>query len=199
MQWATQAARYRDPETGRFISRAQVRDVLDRIIGASQTRIRNASNELRAGRLDLGAWDAMMRREIKRTQLSAEALARGGWNQLTANDFGRVGSRVKTQYRYLENFLDELRSGMRTDGRMMQRAEMYAGAARGSFHKSQQLLLSSLGYTHERNLLGRAEHCPTCLDMSALGWVEIGTLIPIGERDCLTACRCDLKYAARET
>jgi hypothetical protein len=194
-EWNARAARYRDPATGRFISRDRVRLEVDRIIEASQRRVLDATQSMRAGTIDVGEWDAVMRQEIKRTQLSTEALLRGGWQQMTPADFGRVGAAVRKQYKFLDNFIAEIRSGKQiADGTLFNRAKMYPASARVQFHENQTAMLDALGYTEERNVLHPAEHCVGCLDMSALGWVPIGTLVPIGERDCVGNDRCSVRY-----
>lgn len=194
-QWDPSIARFRDPDTGRYIRRARVREALDTIITRSQARVTSASDALRAGTIDLAAWQTAMRTEIKRTHLAAEALVRGGWTQMTPADYGRVGSRVKAQYQYLYNFTEQLRSGeQRTDGTFMNRARMYMSSARVGFHDELGTLLQSLGYAEERNILHPAEHCLECLDMASLKWVPTGTLVPVGLRECRGNDRCSIIY-----
>jgi hypothetical protein len=195
-QFSSRAVRYRDPDSGRWINRDQVRAWLDRYISASQSAIVDASNAFRSGNLSLAGWQAAMRDEIKDAHLVAEALARGGWKQLQAADFGRVGQRVRAQYRFLESFTAQLRRGeVRLDGSFLNRARMYASSARAGFYASQGALLATAGYTHERSLLHPAEHCAGCVAEAERGWVPIGHLVPIGERTCLVNCKCAFEFA----
>lgn len=46
----------------------------------------------------------------------------------------------------------------------------------------------------ERNILGIAEHCASCIRETKRGWVPIGTLIPVGLRDCWFGCKCTVGY-----
>lgn len=195
LEWSKKAARYRDPVTGRFITRNEVRGWVDKLVQQSQRRLAIAADDMRQGRTTVGQWQKIMRDEIKNTQLAAEALVRGGWNQMTARDFGRVGARVREQFKYLDKFTREVESKKQaTDGRLVQRARSYAAAARVNFHESQTDQLSELGYTEEKNVLHVAEHCDDCLDQAALGWVPIGTLTPIGSRKCRMNDRCSVQY-----
>lgn len=194
-EWNSRAGRYRDPLTGRYISRDAVRLMLDQAIAKSQARLQTVSDEFRRGALSLDEWQLVMREEIKRTHLAAEMLVQGGQAQMTPADFGRVGQRVRTQYDYLRNFAQSLKDGIvRTDGTFLNRAKMYANSARVAFHESLGDQLAGLGYSEERNLLATAEHCGGCLTETARGWVPIGTLIPVGERDCLANDRCQIDY-----
>jgi hypothetical protein len=194
-QWDPSAARFRDPDTGRYISRSQVRRAVDDLIRASQQRITAVSDQVRAGQITTSEWNAIMRQEIKRVLLGKEALLRGGWAQMTAEDFGRVGKEVRTQYQYLDGFLHDLEAGkVRTDGTFMERARSYAESARVAYYEALAKQLPALGYTQERNKLHPAEHCVDCVDMAALGWVPIGTCIPIGQRKCINKDKCEMLY-----
>lgn len=193
--WAPLAARYRDPRTGRFVSREAIKRGVDQLILASQGRITTFSNELRSGTIDIAQWQEMMREEIKSTQLTTLALVKGGWKQLTQSDFGTVGNRIKEQYLYLEEFTQKLIVGsIRTDGQFMNYARMYAASARIGYHEEQQAMLEAAGYTSELNVLHPAEHCGQCVDCTSRGWVAIGTNPPIGSRTCLGNDRCSMSY-----
>lgn len=194
-EWSKKAARYRDPITGRFITRRQVRGWVDKLVQQAQRRLTESADAMRRGDISVGEWQKAMRAEIKQTQLSVEALVRGGWSQMTQRDFGRVGARVREQFKYLDKFTRDLQNNRQaTDGRFIQRAKSYAAAARVNFHESQTDQLSELGYSEERNVLHAAEHCADCLDQAALGWVPIGTLTPIGSRQCRVNDRCSVEY-----
>ncbi len=196
LQWNGRAARFRDPATGRFVSRSTVRGWIDQNILASQRRIHTASDDYRLARRSLDEWQTVMREEIKRTQIAAELLARGGRAQMTAADWGRVGQRVREQYGFLRDFAQQLADGsIRTDGTFLNRAKMYAAAARVAFEESVGDLLAAIGYTVEWNVLHPAEHCTGCLAETARGRVPIGTLVPLGERPCRANDRCSISYA----
>jgi hypothetical protein len=71
---------------------------------------------------------------------------------------------------------------------------LYAEAGRGTYYVFTTKEMRAAGKTEEENQLHPAEHCQSCLDEAARGWVPIGTLIPIGQRDCLGRCRCTISY-----
>lgn len=194
-QWDPSTARFRDPDTGRYIARTDVTGVVDNMILQSQRRISVASDLLRGGTMPLGEWQKVMQQEIKRVQLGTEALVRGGWNQMTQADYGRVGARVKEQYAYLSDFTQQIVNGeVRMDGGFMSRARLYAASVRASLHESMTEVVLAAGYTEERNVLHPAEHCVECIDQSAAGWVPLGTLVPVGARQCLGNDKCTMRY-----
>jgi len=54
--------------------------------------------------------------------------------------------------------------------------------------------MANRGYVEERSVLGIADHCDGCLAEAGKGWRPIGTLLPIGGRDCKARCRCHFEY-----
>lgn len=193
--WAPKARRYRDPESGRFASRDDIRRGLDDLILDSQKIVTEASDALRSGRIELAEWQQIMREEIKRTQLGAQALLRGGWKQLTDEDMTAITARVKEQFDYLHAFTAQLRDGtVRTDGLFMSRARLYPAAARVGYHQDEAVLIQRVGYTQEHNVLHPAEHCIECVECWSRGWVTIGGNPPIGSRKCLGNDRCTMRY-----
>lgn len=194
-EWAPRARRYRDPITGRFVSRDTIRQGVDELITDSQKQVTQLSDDLRNGRIDLAEWQRGMQEEIKRTILGAQALLRGGWKQLTQADYAAIADRIRGQYEYLHDFTEKLRSGlMRTDGNFMNYARLYPAAARVGYHEDESILMRKVGYREELNVLHPAEHCSDCVYASNIGWVPIGTNPPIGARRCLGNDRCTMRY-----
>lgn len=193
--WAPLARRYRDPETGRFVARDTIRRGLDDLIVDSQKIITEASEALRSGAIELADWQQIMREEIKRTQLGAQALLRGGWKQMKPEDFTTIEARIQVQFDYLHAFTVKLRDGlMRTDGNFMNYARLYLAAARVGYHEDESELVREVGYHEELNVLHPAEHCIECVACRDAGWVPIGTNPPIGSRKCLGNDRCTMRY-----
>lgn len=149
----------------------------------------------RTGRLGLQEFEQGMRQVVKNTQLYSAAAARGGWDRMTAHDYGRVGAQVREQYRWLARFAADLRAGVKTDGGFLARARRYAYAARVVYHQTEREVMLAAGYTHERNILGKADHCGECPTETRRGAVPIGHLIPIGRRECGPNCVCHVTYS----
>ena len=193
-QWDNRTAQYRGPD-GRFVPRRTIREAMDEALDEAATRLRGHAEALRTGRLSLPEWQNLMRREMKEIHLWNAAGARGGWAQMSAADFGRLGPAMKRQYRYLERFARQVEQGLPLDGRFLRRAEMYAEAGRATYHQMDELVHRERGYDQERNILDpAAEHCSECEGETARGWVPIGELVPIGGRECRTRDRCHIEY-----
>ena len=117
---------------------------------------------------------------------------------MTPAALGQVGSQLRTQYAFLDGFIADLDAGRPVDGNVSRQATMYVEAARNTYHRAERDSQRQAGMTEERNILDReARHCEgpgSCPEQSALGWQPIGSLIPIGQRICLTSDRCRMEY-----
>jgi hypothetical protein len=195
-RWNADTQRYIGAD-GRFVSRERVRLALDQAIAKKSAEMRALANELRAGTISLDAWAARTRELVKDVNLYSAAVARGGWAQMTAADYGAVGRAVKMQYAYLDRFTGELYAGLPMDGRFLARVAMYAKSGRTLYSSMSAKAMRGAGYTEERNKLGVADHCTgpnSCVQQTARGWVAVGSLVPIGERQCLGNCECLIQY-----
>ena len=201
--WNEGAGRYIDLASGRFVPFDAVKSELERAVSACSINIERLSDQLIDGEITLAQWQLAMEREVKIGNVAAAALARGGWAQMSPADWGWVGARIKQQYRYLDNFAREIASGRQLlNGRLRVRADLYAGAMRGTFEESRRRYARIYKDAAEerRVLTPGAEHCepangkPGCAELAALGWQAVGTLPPIGAATCVTFCQCHFEY-----
>jgi len=191
--WSPASGRYHDQDTGRFVSNLAINQAVDSVIAQAATHLAGLTQQLQSGAITLADWQAGMAQEIKLLHTGAAALGRGGWQQMSASDWGWTGQRIKQQYQYLTNFAHDIATGKQAmDGRLIARAMMYADATRSTQKEMQRRTGMLRGNLEERNVLGAAEHCAGCLSASGMGWVPIGTLPPIGARQCRSRCRCSI-------
>ncbi len=186
--------RYTD-SAGRFVSGDTVREALNTVIDASRERSKQLTQDLRDGYITLADWQRGMAQEIRVTQGIAHATAKGGWEQMTKSDWGKVGNETKKQYRYLNNLAKDIETGkVPLDGRLSARADLYPQAGRNTFSRVEGNSRQEAGLTKERNVLGEADHCDDCLEETAKGWQPIGEISDPGERQCGNRCKCHLEY-----
>jgi hypothetical protein len=192
-RWNARARRYVD-EQGRFISRAEVRDALAVALDRAKAQGARMGKLLVENEITLTAWYSAMRTLVKDVQLYSAALAKGGWAQMSAADFGRVGGLTARQYKYLDRFVRQIANGLILDGRFTVRVNMYMEAGRTTFMLTEREEARQAGMTEERNRTRPAEHCQQCIAETDKGWVPIGALTPIGQRTCLSHCKCYMEY-----
>ena len=198
--WSQESQRFRDLESGRYISERQVRDFVDNIADLASRRMGEATAQYRAGQITVAEWQATMMETIKASQIASALAAYGGRDQMNASRWGLVGQQIRTQYAYLARFTDDVLSGrQRMNGRMDARARQYGQGARSLYENIRRRESTAAGFRFERNELHPADHCDQCVNQTALGAVPIGTLVPIGRRTCRSNCRCTLVYSRQMT
>lgn len=197
--WDAIVGGYRDARN-RLVAWRRVREGLDKTLGRVQGHMRTLAGQLRGGEISLAQWQTAMAQEIKSLHLASAAAAKGGWAEMGPSDWGRVEQRIRVQYDYLRNFAKQIEDGtQKLDGTLARRAQMYGEAGRGTYSAVMDMEMRVRGYDEESNALHPADHCSQCLDETARGWVAIGTLTPIGQRICLTKCKCSLAYRKSAT
>lgn len=152
---------------------------------------------LLSGELELRRWQHEMGEEIANLHTAMWTAGWGGFKRLPDN-LGPLSERILYQLQKLNGFaedIDQHRKNAATDGVIEGRADLYAKAGDGTYEDGRGRAHEEAGYAFERNLLGIAEHCEGCMRETGRGWVPIGELVPIGQRDCLANCKCHLIYS----
>jgi hypothetical protein len=192
-RWDDSLGRYRDTDTGRLVSEAKVRLAVDAVADAASDRLADLTEKLIRRDISLAAWQAQSMAVIKTSHVASGVAAQGGTAQMTPSAYGFLGSEVKAQYQYLRAFASDIGSGLLPlDGRLVARAGMYGQHARALYETVRARDAASYGYDEERSILHSGDPCGQCPAQAALGWVPLGTLIPIGQRTCLSRCRCTI-------
>lgn len=193
--WNEKAGRYRDSK-GRFTSRTTIQGELEKVAVQGKQNMRAVTDQLRNKEISLSEWQTRMMQEIKTVHVAQAAAARGGWAQMSQSDWGYVGSQVKQQYEFLQNFANEIQSGKQPlDGRATARAGMYGNAGHPMYQKMRdRYVKNNMGMEEERRRTTAHESCQGCLEEADKGWVPIGTSAPIGSKECRSNCRCYKEY-----
>jgi hypothetical protein len=199
--------RYRDAR-GRIISAPQARDILDRTLDNAADPVRELAAQLREGNIALEDWRLAMQQQIKNAHIVAAVMQRGGWDNMTQSDWGRVGQIIRTQYDYLEGFARDIMDGtQRLDGTLYRRALSYINAGRDTYNTFGRLIAMDSGYSVVGSALNPADHCAECVEYDG-HWYDITTFAslnggperykPPGNRECLKNCRCSEQYGRRD-
>lgn len=150
-QWSAAARRFRDSETGRFISRAEMLRLRDEFTTGRAGHMRDLTANMASGDLSIQRWELEMRQAIKSTHLVEYLQGRGGRNAMTPEDWGRLGQLIRAQYQFLHSFAQDVSDGryVSADGEVLAaqlqaRAALYAGAGTNSNAHGQE---SAWGFT----------------------------------------------------
>lgn len=83
------------------------------------------------GELTIGAWEESMKQQLRELASSMTAMDKGGWQNVTFADWGRLGNPMKFQYNKLHEFAQKVAADKDTISlqAIQARARMYAGGA----------------------------------------------------------------------
>jgi len=194
--YSLEASRFRDPVTGRFVAEKTVRDWTDAVADKAGDRMAGIAKQLQSGGIDLAEFQTRMMAEVKQVHVATALAAHGGKAATSQADYGFIGSQVKNQYGYLDQWARDLASGDApiTERALLARARLYADSAVGTYEATRGRDARLRGYTEERNILdGAADHCGQCPGLSARGWVPLDSLPPVGSRNCRAKDRCRME------
>lgn len=192
--WDDKVKRYRN-ENGSFISRTAVREAYETVEKEAKRQIREATQALRDGKINLTQWEITSRDQIKAMHTYAAAQSGGGLKNMTLAQWGKVGADTKKQYQLLAQFARDVKNGKQPlNGRMATRAEMYVSAARTTADSANRRIQASGGATEGRRTLHAAESCEDCIGYAAQGWMPLEELPAIGASICKTNCKCQVIY-----
>ena len=193
--------RYTNVTTKRIVSAKEVRDAVDTVIDKDALRMQNVAQQLVDGRINLAEWQVQTSALLKNLHSAMGLAAGGGLNNISASDLGFVASQIKEQYKYLRNFALQVKRGeQKLDVSLVARAMSYAQASRATYENTLQRRARAAGLSLEKSVLGSVEtsHCGDCQGEASKSWQPIGSLIPIGQRSCMSQCRCHFIYGAGE-
>jgi len=195
--WDKKTMRYRSKTTGKFVAKRTIESLGDNYIDNNVVpRMEKLTQKLIDGDLRLENWQQSMAKEIKDAWIVELQIGAGGRGQLTQVDYGRMGARLREQYKYLNQFAQEINaSGGPSANQIMARVKQYGRGARTAYYDGQGEAAKKSEYTEERRVTTPAEHCDDCLGYEAEGWQPIGYFPKPGIASaCGNNCKCRMEY-----
>lgn len=180
---------------GRFISDTAVRSLTERYIADRKEAIRYLTESMLAKRISVGQWEKRVGKLLREAHIASYMLGVGGLRFMTKEDYRRVTVIIREEFDYLRGFAIAILAGALTAAQILSRMALYLESLRKTFEIGRTISHRRNGYLWERNRLRPAEHCQECIQETGKGWVEIGSLIPIGRRECAVNDRCYKEYS----
>ena len=187
--------RYIKPN-GKVVTPAEQRRIGLAIVDESAAALEALTESYVKGSITFEEWAVAMREGVKATHSAMSQLAFGGKEMMGARQRGLLGALIRNQYAFLGRFALNVESGQvpKGDG-MVDRAKMYGEAGWSTYTQSIAQREQHAGAQEERSFLEPdADHCQECFDEAGKDWQPIGTLTPIGQRQCLARCQCEFEY-----
>jgi hypothetical protein len=194
--WDTTRHRYVSTETERLVSIQTVNRWVRDIGAGAKERMQDLARAKAAGTISGAEFELGMREEIKQLHRTMGVLAKGGKEQMTLGDWGRVGNVVARQNDYMLGFGADIARDQVSDAQLVARAGQYAEAGYSTYQNLDAVAKRDAGATLARRILDDgAEHCQDCPDLADAGWVPIEDITPIGDTECQVQCRCTIEYS----
>lgn len=71
-------------------------------------KVDELSEKMYTGDISIGDWQESLKKEIRMIYNSSAAIGKGGWDQMGPRDWGRLGTPLREQYRYLQGFAEHV-------------------------------------------------------------------------------------------
>lgn len=164
--------------------------VRDRFLNQAGPDIERLATQLAEGQIRTSAWVLGMRDQLRKAYIAEYLAAKGGRQNMTQEDWGRLGGLLQNQYRYLDQFARDINAGTMSDKQIAARAQLYGKSARQAYERGQVAVRGmpplpaypgdgstvcvtncqchwEITETADQWLaywtLGQAEHCPDCV------------------------------------
>jgi hypothetical protein len=160
--------------------------------------------QLLEGEISISDFEASFKSEMKAEYIRQYLFGIGGLANMTAEDWATVAKDLEAQYKYADDYIDELEDAANEDDdglaliALLWRLGLYAVSAGAVYELANELFHEAEGYTEERWNLddGIDDHCQTCPEYASRGWVPIGEFPEPGDghTECKNNCHCWKTY-----
>jgi len=195
--------RYIDTD-GRIVKQEVVRSQLELVISGVQSDMVALAVDLQDGNISLQTWYDTFKSQVKTMHGVSASLAKGGWAQMAEEDWQLTKDITENQMTFLNKFAKGIDDGeVKLDGNFLRRVDQYVAASRSTGEEIRRFSMRDKA-THEKRVLGPADHCHTaegmegCWELFKKGWQLFGTLPAIGQTPCRQNCHCRFIYAIFE-
>lgn len=187
--WDDNVKRYRSPETGRFVGVDEMNALRAQFLTQQKQTLSGLTTVYASETINFKVYRKEVVNTIRQTYIDMYVMGKGGRNNMTQSDWGKVGAMLKEQYKYLNPFMDQIEAGQLSEAQIVARLNMYINSASEAFWRgyASDIPLDLPAYPGDGSttclvncqcmwdiqrvpngydcywMLGPAEHCPDCL------------------------------------
>lgn len=201
--WDARIQGYRDrdrPE--RVLSALALKQALERRMEDHRETILGAMDRMLADEITPRDAQVRVAESLKTVHLQARMLAVGGVVGMAFAHMAGVGALLRYDTDQLARFGQAIARGEKTAAGIRAQIAMYGQAnIRREYERGRIGSMKDAGYGLERRVYGSTkDHCSGCAYEQGLGWVQIGSLAPIGGHECgpMDGCEKQFRYSAEE-
>ena len=190
--WDEEDQEYEDEE-GNVVTEAALLALINLLAGKVSKRLSRIIAAEREGSVDPRTSQGKAEHEIRMSHRMMAALGAGGLRQLTETQKAQADRTVMREQTYWVRLSMSVNTV--SDAEAEARAAQYGSATYQSFQHAAIQAHAAAGYDEARRILEHgAAHCEGCVEAANAGWVPVDQLLPIGDADCLSNCRCSVDY-----
>ena len=194
--WDSKSQRYRDSQSGKFLSEQQVRSLTMKAISQVKADMYTIADLLIDGKISVATWESGTQETIKRLHTWNYLLGIGGEKQMNQQEYQTLSNLISKQYEWLRGFAETLTNKGMSEAQFLARLDMYAAAGGGSFQRAREEGHQRAGFAWERRRRTKSNSCYPCINYASAGWQPIGTLpAPMQACDCHSNCGCYKQFS----
>lgn len=188
---------------GRIRSRAEMRGEIDKLTDHVKRNAKRLAESVHAGEITDAEFVNAMRELLKSGHIIAASVGRGGRDRMSASDWGRVGRKLRWQYKYLDKFARRIAADTISGIASANRSQLYASALHISYYDSVYIDYATGERPVDedgneilvRLIQNSAEGCEDCAADAGEGWMPVDLMAELGTRICGDYCKCDLEFS----
>ena len=127
--WDERVNQYRETATGRFIGIEKMNSLRDVYQEQQNAVLKSFTQDYIDGNITIQQYSDQCRKIIKNTYIDMYSMGRGGRNNMSQADWGRVGGMLKEQYSYFDKLMGQIERGEISPAQAMARLKMYINSA----------------------------------------------------------------------
>lgn len=189
------AQRWRNVANGQFVSEQAVVAEMRVHQEATFSTLDTLTNQLYSGQLTVQQWQVSVASELKDAHLAQAMFGAGGSANMNASKWGRVGGTLASEYRFLDNFANDIANGNVSEAQALARIRQYGRATQQSYWREWEHARTGSLVNWNVN---PGENCGGCLDMQANNphvASELDKHPGSGDTPCRGNCNCTLSAA----
>lgn len=136
-EFVTSINRYRDADSGRFVSRKTLLGYVEGVTSAGQDASDVLADRVSTGVISPAEFETQMRDEIKSATIQDYVLGRGGREQMQPRDWGTIGRQLRGEYKLLAGFRQDIEDDKLSPAQIRARSHLYFETARVAYERGQ--------------------------------------------------------------
>lgn len=192
--WDPVKRRYRD-KRGHLVRLAVILAWVKRATEKAKKDFLKLAQRLIDGEITDREFQVEMGRRISASHRAMAVIAAGGLLALTGPMRRRLADLVTMQLAYFLRFASQIQQGRVTPAQIANRASMYGDALYSTYQNLVTAREEGGGARYARRIAKMDDGtCEGCGDQHRKGWQKIEDILPIGDAECLSNCRCVIEY-----